>query len=138
MARASFPAVALILSHPISAPTWSFVTCNENGCALQAGECLFSGLRWFNGGTLASAFNLYDSQGAQMNEPFLLNPSTPHTQAEIDRNRDPQTPSFDSDLNLGRSLLYMGAVNIVRRSGALYEEWQELWTRIHLSGISQV
>jgi len=61
MARASFPAVALILSHPISAPTWSFVTCNENWMRLQAGECLFSGLRWF-GGTLASAFNLYDSQ----------------------------------------------------------------------------
>jgi len=60
----------------------------------------------FNGGTLASAFNLYDSQGAQMNEPFLLNPSTPHTQAEIDRNRDPQTPSLIQTSTPGWSLLY--------------------------------
>lgn len=89
-----------------------------------------------NGGTLASAFNLYDSPRAdQINDPFLLNPSRPHTQAEIDflrdgkaeRNRDPQTPSFDSDLNTWVAPFFMGAVNtrIVRRSCALYAEWQE-------------
>jgi len=57
-----------------------------------------------------------------MNEPFLLNPSTPHTQAEIDRNRDPQTPSL---IQTSACPFFMGAVNtrIVRRSGALYEEW---------------
>jgi len=34
-------------SVPSDLGTWSFVTCNENWMRLQAGECLFSGLRWF-------------------------------------------------------------------------------------------
>lgn len=82
----------------------------------------------FNGGTLASAFNLYDSQAmAQMNEPFLLNPSRNQTQAQIDCNRDPQTPSFDADLKTWVGPFFMAPVNtrIVRRSCALYEEWHE-------------
>ena len=82
----------------------------------------------FNGGTLASAFNLYDSQGlAQMNEPFLLNPVRNQTQAELDQNRDPQLPSFEPHLNTWIAPFFMGAVNtrIVRRSAALFEDWQE-------------
>jgi short subunit dehydrogenase-like uncharacterized protein len=82
----------------------------------------------FNGGTLASAMNLYDSPGAaRMNEPFLLNPAASHSQAEIDRNRDPQIPSFDPNLNTWVAPFFMGVVNtrIVRRSSALYQEWQE-------------
>lgn len=82
----------------------------------------------FNGGTLASTFNLYDSQGlAQMSQPFLLNPAANQTQAAIDFNRDPQMPSFDLDLNTWIAPFFMGAVNtrIVRRSAALYEDWQE-------------
>ena len=82
----------------------------------------------FNGGTLASAFNLYDSQGtAQMSQPFLLNPPTAHSPAQIERSHDPQMPCFDSDLNTWVGPFFMAAVNtrIVRRSSALYEEWQE-------------
>ena len=82
----------------------------------------------FNGGTLASTFNLYDSQGlAQMSQPFLLNPAANQTQAAIDFNRDPQMPSFDLDLNTWIAPFFMGTVNtrIVRRSAALYEDWQE-------------
>ncbi|WP_416672711.1 saccharopine dehydrogenase family protein [Egbenema bharatensis] len=82
----------------------------------------------FNGGTLASAFNLYDSAGiTQINDPFLLNPSTSHTQAEVEQNRDPKAPSFDPDLQTWVAPFFMGAVNtrVVRRSSALYDQWQE-------------
>jgi len=81
-----------------------------------------------NGGTLASGFNLYDSdRAAQVNDPFLLNPSALHTQAQIERNRDPQTPSFDADFNTWVAPFFMGPINtrIVRRSGALFDGWQE-------------
>lgn len=97
------------------------VSCREVNAYFQA----FGG---FNGGTLASAMNLYDSPGAaQMNHPFLLNPSASHSQAEVARNRDPQAPSFDANLNTWVAPFFMGVVNtrIVRRSRALYEEWQE-------------
>ncbi|MCU0550027.1 MAG: saccharopine dehydrogenase NADP-binding domain-containing protein [Leptolyngbya sp. Prado105] len=100
----------------------------ELGIPCKQVKAYFQAAGGFNGGTLASAFNLYDSQGlAQMNEPFLLNPIGNHTQAELDRNRDPQLPSFDPDLNAWIAPFFMGAVNtrIVRRSAALFEDWQE-------------
>jgi len=100
----------------------------ELGAACKQVNAYFQAYGGFNGGTLASTFNLYDSQGvAQMNEPFLLNPSAPQTQAEIERNRDPQTPSFDADLNTWVGPFLMGFVNtrIVRRSSALYAQWQQ-------------
>ncbi len=100
----------------------------EFGVPCQQVKAYFQVNSGINGGTLASAFNLYDVQAtAQMNQPFLLNPSTPHSQAEIDSNCDPQTPSFDSDLNNWVAPFLMGAVNtrIVRRSRALYDEWQQ-------------
>jgi len=81
----------------------------------------------FNGGTLASAFNLYDSpEASRLNDPFLLNASTPSS-TQIDRNRDPQYPLFDADLNTWVSPFFMGPVNtrIVRRSADLLQEWQE-------------
>ncbi len=72
----------------------------ELGMPCKQVKAYFQAAGGFNGGTLASAFNLYDSQGlAQMNEPFLLNPVSNHTQAELDHNPDPQLPSFDPDLN---------------------------------------
>ncbi|UBF28495.1 saccharopine dehydrogenase NADP-binding domain-containing protein [Kovacikia minuta CCNUW1] len=97
------------------------------GLCQQVSAC-FQGYGGFNGGTLASVFNLYDLPGAaQLGDPFLLNPTRNHAQAEIDRNRDPQTPFFDSTLNTWLAPFFMGVVNtrIVRRSSALYEEWQE-------------
>lgn len=100
----------------------------EMGVSCKGVNAYFQAFGGFNGGTLASAFNLYDSPGAaQMNDPFLLNPSTSHSQAEVDRNRDLQTPSFDTNLNTWVAPFFMGVVNtrIVRRSSALYEELQE-------------
>ncbi len=100
----------------------------ELGVSCQQVKAYFQAYGRFNGGTLASAFNLYDSQQlAQMQDPFLLSPTNHHTQAERDRNRDPQAPSFDADLNTWVAPFFMGPVNtrIVRRSSALYEAWQE-------------
>lgn len=100
----------------------------EFGLPCSSVNAYFQAYGGFNGGTLASAFNLYDSQEvSQMNDPFLLNPSTLQTQAEVDRNRDPQVPSFDPDLNTWVAPFFMGPVNtrIVRRSCALYDEWQD-------------
>lgn len=104
------------------------VPCQQVNAYFQA----YGGL---NGGTLASAFNLYDSPGvAQLGDPFLLNPAQNYTHAnrdslrdgKVDRNRDPVTPSFDADLNTWVAPFFMGPVNtrIVRRSAGLYESWQ--------------
>lgn len=82
----------------------------------------------FNGGTLASAFNIYDSgKTAQLAEPFLLNPIEYHAGSESNRHCDPQAPSFDPELNTWIAPFFMGFVNtrIVRRSAALYDQWQE-------------
>lgn len=100
----------------------------EFGVLCQKVNAYFQAFGGFNGGTLASAMNLYDSPGAaQMNHPFFLNPAASHSQVEVDRNRDPQAPSFDANLNTWVAPFFMGVVNtrIVRRSRALYEEWQE-------------
>jgi short subunit dehydrogenase-like uncharacterized protein len=83
----------------------------------------------FNGGTLASAFNLYDSQESALGEdPFLLNPSRTPTQHAISgaRSRDPQFPSFNTELKTWVAPFFMGPINtrIVRRSAALYDLWQ--------------
>ena len=98
------------------------------GVACQTVTAYFQAYGGLNGGTLASGFNLYDSdQSAQVGDPFLLNPPAIHTQAEMTHNRDPQSPCFDPDLNTWVAPFFMGAVNtrVVRRSSALYEQWQE-------------
>ncbi|MBE9012685.1 saccharopine dehydrogenase NADP-binding domain-containing protein [Pseudanabaenaceae cyanobacterium LEGE 13415] len=100
----------------------------ELGLPCKQVKAYFQAAGGFNGGTLASAFNLYDSQGlAKMNDPFLLNPVRNQTQAEREQNRDPQLPAFDPNLNIWIAPFFMGAVNtrIVRRSAALFEDWQE-------------
>jgi short subunit dehydrogenase-like uncharacterized protein len=99
----------------------------ELGVACQQVHAYFQGYGGFNGGTLASALNLYNSQAAtQMSNPFLLNPQMQSAQAE-ERNRDPQMPCFDPALNTWMAPFFMGPVNtrIVRRSSALCDEWQE-------------
>jgi short subunit dehydrogenase-like uncharacterized protein len=116
-------------SVPSDLGTYLVVDCmrREWGVACQQVVAYFQAIGGFNGGTLASAFNLYDSQvTAQMSNPFLLNP-TPPTQAEVDRNRDPQIPAFDADLNTWVAPFFMAPVNtrIVRRSGALWDQWQQ-------------
>ncbi|MBW4489372.1 MAG: saccharopine dehydrogenase NADP-binding domain-containing protein [Trichocoleus desertorum ATA4-8-CV12] len=100
----------------------------ELGVPCRQVKAYFQAYGGLNGGTLASAFHLYDSAGAaQMNEPFLLNPPPPPPPAPDERNRDPHRPSFDADLNTWVAPFFMGLVNtrIVRRSCALYEQWQE-------------
>ncbi|PSB14735.1 saccharopine dehydrogenase [Phormidesmis priestleyi ULC007] len=104
----------------------------EFNTSCQQVNAYFQAAGGFNGGTLASAFHLYDSgAGAQMSEPFLLNPVKTQTQADLDRNRDPQMPAFDADLNTWVAPFFMAPVNtrVVRRSVALYEEWQEPYGR---------
>ncbi|HEY9626347.1 MAG TPA: saccharopine dehydrogenase NADP-binding domain-containing protein [Coleofasciculaceae cyanobacterium] len=98
------------------------------GVPCKAVTGYFQAYGGFNGGTLASGFNLYDSdQAAQFNDPFLLNPPEPHTAAEIEQNRDPQAPVFAPDLNTWVAPFFMAPVNtrIVRRSSSLFAQWQE-------------
>jgi short subunit dehydrogenase-like uncharacterized protein len=100
----------------------------EFGVPCQQVHAYFQASGGLNGGTLASAFNLFDTPGSvNWNEPFLLNPSKQQTPAEIDRNRDPVAPTFDPDLKTWVAPFFMGFVNtrIVRRSSALYAEWQQ-------------
>jgi len=100
----------------------------ELGETCQQVNAYFQAYGGFNGGTIASALNLYDSgQTTQYSNPFLLNPTTPTTTAEVDHNRDPQAPSFDEDLNTWVAPFFMGPVNtrIVRRSSALFDQWHE-------------
>ncbi|XGW00827.1 MAG: trans-acting enoyl reductase family protein (plasmid) [Leptolyngbya sp. BL-A-14] len=97
------------------------------GVPCQTVQAYFQAQGGLNGGTLASAFNLFDSEEtALVSDPFLLNPPITYTEAERDGNRDPVAPSFASDLKTWVAPFLMGFVNtrIVRRSAALYETWQ--------------
>jgi short subunit dehydrogenase-like uncharacterized protein len=107
----------------------------EWGVPCQQVKAYFQAYGGLNGGTLASAFNLYDSGNTtQLGDPFLLNPPGNRPQAESDSlrdgtdcNRDPQAPSYDRELGTWVAPFFMGPVNtrIVRRSAALYDQWQE-------------
>jgi short subunit dehydrogenase-like uncharacterized protein len=83
-----------------------------------------------NGGTLASGFNLQASgQSALVRDPFLLNPQQEHSKQEMEQNRDPEEPLYDRDMGTWVAPFFMSAINtrVVRRSSALYEQWQELY-----------
>lgn len=85
----------------------------------------------FNGGTLASGLNIFDSgELEQLGNPFLLNPpeSIP---TDIDRHRDPTAPQYDDEMKTWVAPFFMGVVNtrIVRRSWALFERWQESYSK---------
>jgi short subunit dehydrogenase-like uncharacterized protein len=91
-------------------------------------KAYFQAYGGFNGGTLASGFNLYDSgQVAQVGDPFLLNPPGEHSPAEIERNRDPHSSQYDTDIGTWSAPFFMGSINtrVVRRSCALFEQWGE-------------
>jgi short subunit dehydrogenase-like uncharacterized protein len=80
-----------------------------------------------NGGTLATAFNLYESgQAANARHPFLLNPVPEATRAALRQNHDPVAPHYDADLQAWVAPFVMGPINtrVVRRSQALFNEWQ--------------
>jgi short subunit dehydrogenase-like uncharacterized protein len=100
----------------------------ELGVSCQSIKAYFQMVGGFNGGTLASGLNLYDSgQGEQISNPFLLNPPSEHSSAAITRNQDPQQPSYDADIGTWVAPFFMSPVNtrIVRRSSALFEQWQQ-------------
>ncbi len=81
----------------------------------------------FNSGTLASGFNLYESgQASQVSNPFLLNPLGEHSREEI-RSRDFDYPQYDADIGTWVGPFFMSSINtrVVRRSCALYDQWQE-------------
>jgi short subunit dehydrogenase-like uncharacterized protein len=95
--------------------------------AVKAYFQLYGGL---NGGTLASGFNLQASgQSALVRNPFLLNPQGEYSKQEIEQNRDPEEPQYDKDLGTWVAPFFMSAINtrVVRRSCALYEQWQEAY-----------
>jgi short subunit dehydrogenase-like uncharacterized protein len=100
----------------------------ELGVACQSVKGYFQMVGGFNGGTLASGLNLYDSgQAAQLSNPFLLNPPGEYSSAEIARNRDPQQSEYDADIGTWVAPFFMSPVNtrVVRRSGGLFEQWQQ-------------
>ncbi|HWZ44630.1 MAG TPA: saccharopine dehydrogenase NADP-binding domain-containing protein [Candidatus Saccharimonadales bacterium] len=94
-------------------------------CRLVKGYYQMSG--GLNGGTFASAHNMSQSgNGARMSEMFLLNPPKEHTAEEKSNNHDPRGAQFDPDIGAWSAPFIMGMTNsrIVRRSAALFEQWQ--------------
>ncbi len=81
-----------------------------------------------NGGTLATAFNLYESgQAKTARDPFLLNPQPVTEREAIQQNQDPTAARYDSDVSAWAAPFVMGPINtrVVRRSQALFDEWQQ-------------
>ncbi len=75
----------------------------------------------FNGGTLASLFNMLSAgQSAQMADPFLLNPKGKRPANAVDH-ADPIAPRHDSDFKAWLAPFMMSTINtrVVRRSAAL-------------------
>lgn len=84
----------------------------------------FQAMGGFNGGTLASFCNLYDSgQFSQIGNPYLLNPS--NLSCNLPHCPDPLLPQYDSEVEAWVGPFFMGMVNtrVVRRSSALFEQW---------------
>jgi short subunit dehydrogenase-like uncharacterized protein len=95
------------------------------GVSCKSVRGYFQAMGGFNGGTLASGFNLYDSaQSDQVSDPFLLNP--PETLTDPQKSQDPVMPQYDPEIGAWIGPFLMGAINtrVVRRSSALYEQWQ--------------
>jgi short subunit dehydrogenase-like uncharacterized protein len=73
-----------------------------------------------NGGTLASAINMYESGAMKaFSDLFVLSPTT--TRAPRDIEQDPRKASYDADMKTWTAPFVMGAINtrVVRRSCAL-------------------
>ncbi len=80
-----------------------------------------------NGGTMATVFNLIEAgQAERARDVFLLNPPGEHSEQEIARNQDPKIPQYDPDIAAWAGPFFMSQINtrVVRRSAALYEQWQ--------------
>jgi short subunit dehydrogenase-like uncharacterized protein len=100
------------------------------GVECQQVKAYFQMYGGFNGGTVATDINVRES-GARLpaRNPFLLNPPQAHSQDEIDRCLDPTGVAYDGDIGAWVGPFIMGAVNtrVVRRSAALYAQWQQLY-----------
>ncbi len=75
----------------------------------------------FNGGTLASLFNMLASgQAHAMEDPFLLNPQEIRPE-DLARHADPLGPRYDADFKAWLGPFMMSTINtrVVRRSAAL-------------------
>jgi short subunit dehydrogenase-like uncharacterized protein len=102
----------------------------ELGMPCRSVKAYFQLSGGFNGGTLASGFNLQNSgQSALARDPFLLNPQQEHSKQEMEQNRDPEEPQYDKDIGTWVAPFFMGPINtrVVRRSSALYDQWQEAY-----------
>jgi short subunit dehydrogenase-like uncharacterized protein len=100
----------------------------ELGVACRQVKAYFQMAGGVNGGTLATAFNLYESgQAKQARDPFLLNPPGEHSPEERRRNQDPTAAHYDQNLGAWVAPFVMGPINtrVVRRSQALFAAWQE-------------
>jgi short subunit dehydrogenase-like uncharacterized protein len=100
----------------------------EYGVNCRGVKAYFQANGGFNGGTLASAFNLYDSgQMERVADPFLLDTLREHSPEEKERERDPDSPRYDSDTGAWVAPFFMGMVNtrVVRRSAALFDRFGE-------------
>ncbi|MGB7417289.1 MAG: saccharopine dehydrogenase NADP-binding domain-containing protein, partial [Thermosynechococcaceae cyanobacterium] len=98
------------------------------GLVCQSVKAYYQIAGGFNGGTLASAFNLIDSgQWQQVSDPYLLNPSGTMLATVQEQDRDPLRPHYDAAVGTWTAPFFMGPVNtrVVRRSGALYDQWLE-------------
>ena len=100
----------------------------RQGVACRQVRAYFQAFGGFNGGTLASGFNLYDSgQIEKFGNPFLLNPPQERSPQQMELNRDPFSPQYAAEIGAWVAPFFMGPVNtrVVRRSAALFAEWGE-------------
>ena len=99
----------------------------ELGAECREVKAYFQMAGGVNGGTLATAFNLYESgQAKQARDPFLLNPQPETARNAVQQNQDPTSARYDADLGAWVAPFVMGPINtrVVRRSHALLSEWQ--------------
>jgi len=99
----------------------------ELGVPCKEVKAYFQVYGGINGGTMATMFNLYDSgQTERARDLFLLNPGVSHSKEEIERSQDPALPKYDRDIDAWAGPFFMGPINtrVVRRSAALFEQWQ--------------
>jgi short subunit dehydrogenase-like uncharacterized protein len=92
------------------------------GTPCVAVNAYFQMMGGFNGGTLASNAHRYESGEVRAgNHPFLLDPGTRHSAAELRANHDPLGARYDAALGAWVAPFIMGPINtrVVRRSAAL-------------------
>jgi len=97
------------------------------GVACREVKAYFQMAGGVNGGTLATAFNLYETgKAAEARDPFLLDPPRDHSQQERRQSQDPSLPHFDKEIGAWAAPFIMGPINtrVVRRSRALFDQWQ--------------